>query len=179
MGITSALSYKGFILNLVVDYRGGNFIMNSIGRELDFIGNGFHSVTNGRQRIIFPNSVIETSPGKFTPNTNVASYDGNQAFWVNYFGTGVGAPYVTSAAFWKLREASLTYNFPARWLTETKIIKTASISLVGRNLLMLRPGTNYYTDPEFSEDNGNATGRTSVGQAPPTRNWGFNVTLTF
>jgi hypothetical protein len=44
---------------------------------------------------------------------------------------------------------------------------------------LLRPKTNDWTDPEFSETNGNAVGRTSVGQTPPTRDYGFNVSVTF
>lgn len=179
LGINTSFGYKGLALNLVADYRGGNYIMNSIGRELDFVGTDYHSVTNGRQRIIFPNSVIETSPGKFIPNTSVATYDGGDAFWTNYYGTGVGSPYVTSAAFWKLREVSLVYQLPAKWVQSSHFIKSVVISLVGHNLVMLRPKTNDWTDPEFSETNGNAVGRTSVGQTPPTRDYGFNVNVTF
>lgn len=179
LGINTSFDYKGLTLNVVTDYRGGDFIMNSIGRDLDFIGSDTHSVSNGRQRIIFPNSVIETSPGKFVPNTSVATYDGGDALWTNYFGTGVGSPYVTSAAFWKLREVSLIYQLPERWISGTHFIKNVSISFVGHNLVMIRPKTNDWTDPEFSEDNGNATGRTSIGQTPPTRNYGFNITASF
>jgi hypothetical protein len=44
---------------------------------------------------------------------------------------------------------------------------------------MFRPKENFWTDPEFSETNGNGIGRTTENQTPPTRIVGFNVTLTF
>jgi hypothetical protein len=87
--------------------------------------------------------------------------------------------YVTSAAFWKLREASITYDIPTSIVSKTKIFKRASLGLVGRNLLMLRPSSNLWTDPEFSDTNGNDVGRTSEFQLPPTRMYGANLTLTF
>ncbi|TAN10810.1 MAG: SusC/RagA family TonB-linked outer membrane protein [Chitinophagaceae bacterium] len=179
LGITTGFSYKTVSLNVVADYRGGYYIMNSLGRDLDFIGSDYHSVTNGRQRIIFPNSVIEVSPGKFVNNTSVATYDGGDPFWTNYYGTGIGSPYVTSAAFWKLREVSIAYQLPLKWMQRTHFIKSASVSLIGNDLIMLRPKTNYWTDPEFAENNGNATGRTSIGETPPARNYGFNITVHF
>ncbi|MHB1921305.1 MAG: SusC/RagA family TonB-linked outer membrane protein [Chitinophagaceae bacterium] len=179
LGVSTSLTFKGLSLNLVADYRGGYYIMNSIGRDLDFIGTDYHSITNGRQRIIFPNSAISLGNGKYQTNTSVATYDGSDPFWTNYYGTGIGSPYVTSAAFWKLREAALTYQLPQRWMHGTGFIRGMSISLVGNNLLMWRPATNTWTDPEFSEGNGNATGRTSIGETPPTRSYGFNLTMTF
>ena len=77
---------------------------------------------------------------------------------------------MVSAAFWKIREISLTYDFPANILNGTRFIKKLSVGLAGRNLIMLRPKSNQYTDPEFSSSgNGNAVGRTNETQTPPTR----------
>lgn len=179
LGITSGLSWKSLSLNLVANYRGGYYIMNSIGRQFAFTGTSSQTVENGRQRIIFPNSVIETSPGKFEPNTSVATFDGSDAFWTNYYGTGIGSPYVTNAAFWELTEASLQYQLPERWMNDTHFIRSASVSVVGNNLLLLLPSSEIWNDPEFADDNGNATGRSSAGETPATRNIGFNITLNF
>jgi TonB-linked SusC/RagA family outer membrane protein len=194
LGLTSSVSYKGFTLNIVMDYRSGNYIMNSIGQNLDFTGVSAHSAENGRQRFIFPNSVIETAPGKFTPNTSVAVSNGGNiggaGFWPTVYTSGIGTPYITSAAFWKLREVSITYQIPARVLANVSFIKAAQIGIVGRNLLMWRPGSNIWADPEFSDNSltgiganntgtGNAVGSTSEFQTPPTRIFGANITLTF
>jgi outer membrane receptor protein involved in Fe transport len=184
LGITSSVTFKGFTLAAVADYRGGNFIMNEIAANLDFEGLSEHSAQNGHQRFIFPNSVVLLN-GKYVDNTSVAVSNGGNiggaGFWPSaVYGTNIGSPYVVSAAFWKLREVSLTYDFPASVLNSAKFIKKLSLGLVGRNLLMLRPKSNQYTDPEFSSsDTGNAVGRTNENQTPPTRLFGANITITF
>jgi hypothetical protein len=87
---------------------------------------------------------------------------------------------MTSAAFWKLREVSLSYDLPVKNLFGG-VIKGAQVGIVGRNLIMLRPKTNIWTDPEFNVENGasNAVGYTNEYQTPPTRVYGFSVKLTF
>ena len=89
-------------------------------------------------------------------------------------------PYLTSAAFWKLREISLSYDVPVQNILGGSI-KAAQVGIVGRNLLMLRPRSNVWTDPEFNTRTGssNALGYTTEDQTPPTRIFGFSVKLTF
>ena len=158
--------------------------MNEIAANLDFEGLSEHSAQNGHQRFIFPNSVVLVN-GKYVDNTSIAVSNGGNiggaGFWPSsVYGTNVGSPYVVSAAFWKLREVSLTYDFPASVLNSAKFIKKLSLGLVGRNLIMLRPKSNQYTDPEFSSSGtDNAVGRTNENQTPPTRLFGANITITF
>src|ERR1035437_9331748 len=168
----------------VADYRAGNYIMNELATNLSFEGVSQFSAQNGRQRFIFPNSVIMVN-GKYVDNTSVAVNNGNNTggagFWPgSVYGTNLGSPFVQSAAFWKIREVSITYDFPASLLSGAKFIKRLSVGLVGRNLFMFRPASNQYTDPEFSSSgSGNAVGRTNENQLPPTRIFGANVTVTF
>ncbi len=182
LGITTTVTYKGFTFGAVADYRTGNYIMNAIGQNLDAEGITYHSAENGRARFIVPNSVV-LQGGKYVDNTSVSVNNGGNilgaGFWPNLYNSGVGSPYITSAAFWKLREVSLTYEIPAKVLSKISFIKRAVIGVVGRNLLMLRPKSNFWTDPEFSETNKNDNGKTSENQFPPTRIYGANITLTF
>jgi TonB-linked SusC/RagA family outer membrane protein len=181
LGINTDVNYKGFRLSAVAEYRGGNVINNRVGNALDFTGISEHSALNGRQSFIIPGSVIETSPGVFTPNTTALVREASRQFWVNsaYHTTDRG--YVTSAAFWKLREVALTYDVPVKTLFGGEVIKNAQIGFVGRNLLMLRPKSNVWTDPEFNNSGvtQNAVGFTTENQTPPTRTYGFSVKLTF
>jgi len=56
------------------------------------------------------------------------------------------AGFIEKADFWKLREVSLTYSVPSRWMTRTGVARSMSISLAGRNL---KTWTNYTgLDPE-------------------------------
>jgi TonB-linked SusC/RagA family outer membrane protein len=180
LGLTNTFTYKGFNLNIVAEYRTGNVIDNWVGNELDFTGNTWHTAQNGRQGFVIPNSVIETSPGVFTPNTDVIIQNAGRLFWTTSDYESVQSTYLTSAAFWKLREISLSYDIPVKNILGGAI-KGAQIGIVGRNLLMLRPKTNIWTDPEFNNENGtsNAAGFTDYNQTPPTRVYGFSVKLTF
>lgn len=181
IGISNNISYKGLSLGIVADYRTGNVIHNAVGNALDFTGVSEHSALNGRQPFVIPNSVIKNADGTFTPNTDVLVKDASRAFWVSSDYHTTQMAYVTSAAFWKLREVSLTYELPINKLWGGKVIKGAQLGVVGRNLLMWRPKTNVWTDPEFNTSGAttNAVGNTSEDQTPPTRVYGFSVKLTF
>jgi TonB-linked SusC/RagA family outer membrane protein len=181
LGISTDVAYQGFRLSAVVEYRGGNVIYNGVGNALDFTGVSEHSAQNGRQPFIIPGSVIETSPGVYTPNTTALVTNASRGLWVNADYHTTQRAYVTSAAFWKLREVALTYDVPVQNLFGGKVIKMAQVGLIGRNLLMLRPKSNVWTDPEFnnSSSSSNAVGFTTEDQTPPTRLYGFSVKLTF
>lgn len=177
LGITSSVSWKNLSLAITADYRGGYKIFNSIGQYIDFTGISKVTAATGRQRFVFPNSVY-LQDGKYVTNTNVTVDDANFNFWPGLY-RSVGANYVTSAAAWKLREVALTYDIPRSIFSATKIIQKATLTLSGRNLIMLRPSTNEWTDPEFSEDTGNGVGRNGTGQAPPTRIYSATLSVTF
>lgn len=180
LGLNTSVSFKNFTLSGVAEYRSGNVFYSSMAQTLDFSGNSYTSAAAGRERFVYPNSVIQTSPGVYVPNTNVTTNQGGGSFWSDGIRTNTGANYVSSAAFWKIRELSLVYQVPSRWLTgHANFIKTASIALVGRNLFMFRPSDNIYTDPEINVGTGNAQGVNNLNQTPPTRIYGFTATIGF
>ncbi len=177
LGFTSSVSWKGFTLSATADYRGGYKIFNSLGQYFDFTGISSNSAATGRQRFVFPNSVV-LQDGKYVDNTNITTDDANFNFWPGLY-QRAGANYVISAAAWKLREVALSYDLPANWLASTHFIKKATFTLSGRNLVMIRPKTNLWTDPEFNEDTGNDVGRTGLGQSPPSRIYGASLSINF
>ena len=122
---------------------------------------------------------------KYVANTTVpvaqsiAIYKGYGDYGFTRGYLGVGEVFTTASDFWKLRDASLTWNIPQRWVSKTKYVKQASLSIVGRNLLMFLPKENIYTDPEFSNTTGNGVGINTTGNTPPTRSYGATLTVTF
>ena len=178
-GFSNTFAYKGLALNAVAEYRGGSVIYNAVGNALEFTGTGIRTTYNGRQNFVFPNSVVQNADGSFATNTDISTRDGNLEFWTNSGYHNAEGSYVTSAAFWKLRELALSYTVPANLLDKVKFVRTLNLALTGRNLLMLRPKTNVFTDPEFSNSNGNAQGVTDEYQTPPTRLYGFRVSVGF
>jgi TonB-linked SusC/RagA family outer membrane protein len=178
LGITSVLSWKSLTFTATVDYRGGYKIFNSIGQYMDFTGIASTTAATGRQRFVFPNSVYDDGTGKYVTNTNITTDDANFNFWPGLY-RSVGANYVISAAAWKLREVAISWDIPKSVYAGTKIIQKAALTVSGRNLIMLRPDTNKWTDPEFSEDTSNGVGRNGTGQAPPTGIFSATLAVTF
>jgi hypothetical protein len=179
LGLNLNISWKALSLAVVADYRSGNQIYSGIGPDMDFSGISYRTGQNGRMPFIFPNSVYDDGTGKYVANTSVYT-PGGYSFWSQAVNTGANSNYLASAAFWKLREVSLSYNLPNSIFNFARgAVKGATFTLTGRNLAMWLPETNEWTDPEFSNNTGNAQGVNSRNNNPPTRLFGANLTLNF
>ncbi|MFY0654957.1 MAG: SusC/RagA family TonB-linked outer membrane protein [Cyclobacteriaceae bacterium] len=84
---------------------------------------------------------------------------------------------VFDASYVKLREVTLGYNLPNSILDKTPI-RTAKISIVGRNLATLLHHTPRGIDPEANSTSGNGQGL-EYGAFLPSRSVGFNINLSF
>ena len=182
LGLTQSISYSFVTLNITSEYRAGNVFYNQTLSSATAAGVSQFSASASRQRFIYPNSVINTGTAAkpvYTPNTSISVNDGNIGFWNANAFYNSGSTYVESAAFWKLREADLNFNL-TQFIKNTGFIKRLSFALNGRNLLMWRPKTNNFVDPEFAYATGNGgIGVTNTSQLPPTRFYGANLTVTF
>ena len=81
---------------------------------------------------------------------------------------------IIKKTYTKLREVVISYKLPEKLISKNSFIKQASISLVGRNLLYFFP--NRFKDldvDQYTQDGGSGL------QTPTTRNFGFNLNLTF
>jgi TonB-linked SusC/RagA family outer membrane protein len=184
LGLTTEVKYKGFRLAATAEFRTGHYIYNSVATAFDFSGAGIRTGWFNRERFVFPNSAYEDpeNPGTFINNTSVTTTTGGADFWTDGTrNTTIGENYTHSAGFWKIREISLRYDFPTSWLSATKFIKSASLSVQGRNLFIWVPKTNLYTDPEYSVfgSDSNAIGFTNINLTPPARYVGGTISLTF
>jgi hypothetical protein len=81
-----------------------------------------------------------------------------------------------SKTYAKLREVTIGFDMPKKWLQHT-FIEKASATLYGRNLLY------FYKNPEFKDvdlDQYANTATTSTGlQSPSVRSYGLNIKLAF
>jgi len=184
LGVNLSVNYKGFSLYGSGEYRTGNVIYNAGGGTFDFSGAGINTASYNRDRFVIPNSsYLDAATGKYVDNTNITVRDGGPGYWtIGGPRTAIHENYITSAAFWKIREISLGYNIPSSFLLKSRAIKAAKVSVQGRNLFIFLPNSNVYTDPEYSDGNslsgGNAIGLTNLGQTPPSRYFGATLTLT-
>ncbi|HTS89615.1 MAG TPA: SusC/RagA family TonB-linked outer membrane protein [Gemmatimonadales bacterium] len=98
---------------------------------------------------------------------------------VNACFTGIATPFVQSTTFLKLREVSLFWNVPQRWVQKLFAgADNARIGFTGRNLLLFTKYFGY--DPESSNFGNQAiTRNVDLGPYPPSRNFSFNVQVGF
>jgi hypothetical protein len=95
-------------------------------------------------------------------------------------GAGFTDAYVQSGTYLKLREVNLSYNLPDRLISGIfgRSIRTARLSLTGRNLLRFTPYRGL--DPEVSNFGAQAIVRNiDVAPFPPSRDFYFSIDLGF
>lgn len=112
VGVNLDASYKAISLRAVAEYRGSYVIYNAMGTTTDFSGAGINTVMFDRNRFVFPNSVYwDAAQNKYVDNTNITVAEGGPNYWsLSSTRTGMNENYVTSGAFWKLRELALSYE---------------------------------------------------------------------
>lgn len=180
LGLDMEVRYKGLRFTSLFEFRGQYNQFSQVGSSLDFSGSSARSAFYNRERFVFPNSSYLDATGNYVPNTSITVADGGAGFWASgNFNRNVTSNYVYSGNYWKWREASLAYNLPKSLLASTKVIKTATITLTGRNLFLWVPKTNEFTDPDYNNSDNNAIGITGLGQTPPTRFYTASISLTF
>ncbi len=187
VGFSTQVAYKGFTLSTTVEFRTGYYIMSGSGLTSAFAGTSALTNQYHRKPFIYPNSeTFDAASGKYTTNTGLVS-----DYYAWYAGWGdVGTPtsaanigefYATSGQFIKMRDASLSYAIPQNLLKKTKFIRTASITLIGRNLFMILPKENQFADPEFNAfaTSSNNIGLNTTSNTPTTRSYGVTLNLGF
>lgn len=177
IGLNTSLHYKGFQLGAQFDWRMGAEVYTEAAARMIADGTSPLTTQYGREPFVIPNSVIETAPGVFTPNTEIQT-KGDRNYWANYY-ANVQSNYAVSADFFKLRELNLSYTLPATWLGGQKLVKEATVGLVGRNLFSIWSKDNIYNDPEFVYAGGSSEGYMSWRHLPPTRVMGFHINVAF
>ena len=183
IGLSTELTWRDLSLSATFEYRGGHVVRFDSEYEMLFAGTSVVTAVNGRQRFVFPNSVLEVKNDQgevigYEENKNVTVNSGGKNFWTDIYRSWRAAS-IISANSWKLREVALTWNLPARWMEKSKVFQSAAVSLVGRNLFYWTPDTNVWGDPDmWSGSSSNAPGvvaNAMVGY----RTFGFNINLTF
>lgn len=198
LGITNSFNYKGIQLSVLWDMtKGGSFYSETISSML---GRGVTKDTEDREK----SRVITGIYGNPTP---VPGADGlnhytpllvggktvaNQTRVTTndlFFTQGTGASFATNGAFeyavfdatvYRLREITLGYSLPTKWISKLKL-SNVTITLSGRNLWYLAPNIPKYTrfDPDINSVVGGTTQGVETGGAPSTKRYGINLNVTF
>jgi len=180
-GISSTLTYKGISLYFLIDISKGGKVY-SVDQKYG-VSTGLFAETAGLNDKGNPKRDLVANGGGLRYNAVYADGTQNTSYIeANEWGTAWDyditptAAYIYDASYVKLRELSLSYALPAKFLAKTPFTKL-SASVVGRNLWIIHKNTPYF-DPETSQSAGNLQG-IADGAYPSTRTLGFNLSLGF
>ena len=138
---------------------------------------------NHRERFVIPNSVYEdpNKKGTYIENTNITVSDAQDFFTGDSYRT-VASNFITSAATWRFREFSITYDIPNSLISKQSLIQGISVGVNGRNLALWLPKSNVYSDPDFKDLDsfgGNIAGISNATVNPQVRTIGGTISVKF
>ncbi len=180
-GISNTLTYKNVAFSFLIDIQDGGSIFSL--DQYYGLATGLYDNTAFTNDLGNPvrNSLADgggfinegVNPDGSTNTTRI------RADRYGAFGYARGLPnsaFVYDASFVKLRQASLTYTLPSKFLDNT-FMTGLSFSVTGSNLWII--SKNFpYADPESGLSSGNLQGY-STGALPTTQDYGFNIKAQF
>lgn len=164
MGWNHTFSYKGFSLYFLLDWRYGGKILSQTQAEMDLYGvSQVTALARDRGYVTLEGQQIDNVKG----------------FYKNIVGGRVGVTeyYMYDATNLRLREVSLNYTFPKKWMQKTKVLKDLQLAFVARNLCFLYKKAPF--DPDLVLSTGNDNQGIEVFGMPTTRSLGFTVKCEF
>ena len=164
MGWNHTFSYKGFSLYFLLDWRYGGKILSQTQAEMDLYGvSQVTALARDRGYVTLEGQQIDNVKG----------------FYKNIVGgrAGVTEYYMYDATNLRLREVSLNYTFPKKWMQKTKVLKDLQLAFVARNLCFLYKKAPF--DPDLVLSTGNDNQGIEVFGMPTTRSFGFTVKCEF
>lgn len=147
-GVNNVFSYKGFSLSVLVEFVQGVTRYNSL----------YGGYNNARGNTIAIDYWTPTNPSNAYPRVG----DGSPMS-----GPFASAIFTEDASFVSLRNVSLSYSLPDKWL-DNVFLQSVQLSLRGNNLYYWTDYTNAYS-PEI----------TNTDQYPVTKNWTAGLNVTF
>ncbi|MBW1655189.1 SusC/RagA family TonB-linked outer membrane protein [Flavobacterium quisquiliarum] len=172
-GFTNSFSIGNFTMNVTLDGQYGGIIYSQTHHKLSEQGK-LNSNSMGRETgFIIGEGVVQNADGSYSPNTKqVKTAD----WYTRYYRRANIESNSFDASFGKLREISLQYTMPKRWLKNTGL-QSVQFSLFGRDLATVSDFPIY--DPETAALNGDTIlPGIEMGQMPSPATYGFNLSLT-
>jgi TonB-linked SusC/RagA family outer membrane protein len=168
-GLNNDFSYKGFNLSFLIDYNYGNKILSAtqaytILRGLNkstLVGRDANAITVG------VNADGTTNTTAVTPKA-----------YFQQVATGITSTSVLNGDYIKLRQVTLGYTISEKILSGVPLIRSAQISLVGRNLWTIMKHSDNI-DPEAGFSTLVKYAGIEGTSVPSTRTYGVNVNIKF
>ncbi|MBG42563.1 MAG: SusC/RagA family protein [Aequorivita sp.] len=180
MGISNTLTYKDLSFSFLIDIQEGGSLFSLdqyYGQATGIYANtAFTNDLGNPVRNPLDEGGGFINPGvnpDGSPNTTRTDANGFSAFG---YAALPAAEFVYDASYIKLRQVSLTYNLPSKFLDNT-FMTGLSFSVTGSNLWIIDKNLPY-ADPEAGLSSGNLQGYVT-GSLPTTQDYGFNIKAQF
>lgn len=197
-GWLNEFQYKGFTLSILLDGQYGGLAYSQSHHKMTEQGKLAHTL-NGRLPgtefyiekddprllanpkltnlggiyMVVP-GVVRNADGSFSPNEKLVTVE---QYYKEYYRRANVETNTFDTSFIKLREVSMGYTLPEKWLRRTFLTR-ASIALFGRNLLCFTKFPLY--DPESAALNSSSiVVGIENGALPSTRTYGCNLSISF
>lgn len=181
VGLINTFTYKNLSLNFNLDFRKGGDVWN--GNEYFLYLTGASTRTLNRENSIIIDGVLNDGmQNTTTPTYNkIAITPFNRSDYYTSTTAVTEADFIESVNWMRLRDATITYMLPSKWLSGAKFIRSASVFVTGTELFMI---TNYTgADPSVSATTAASRGAGGVGidygALSTPRGLNFGVKLLF
>lgn len=173
-GWANNFTFGHFWLNILIDGQYGGIIYSQTHHKLMQQGK-LKSTFYGREEgYIIGDGVVLNADGTYSPNTTKVK---TPAWYNRYYRRANVESNSFDASYIKLREVSLGFNFPEKWLEGSRILGV-SASLYASNIAMISDFPIY--DPETAALNGDTIlPGMEIGQMPSPATYGFNLKIKF
>ncbi len=178
LGFNNTLRVKDFILSATIDWRQGGVIYSGTAASLRSSGIAKETLEH-RGETFIDKGVNEVISGETTTYTeNKTPVENMQKYWEHTSATSNTEGNVYDASYVKLREVSLTYTLPDKYLPKN-YIKGLTIGVEGRNLWNIVDNVPH-VDPELNFFGpGEISGGVEFGSVPMSKSFGVNVKVNF
>ena len=189
-GATTKFSWKGISLSTAVDISKGGYMLSRTKNILEFTGNGIYTTYNDRNPFIIPNSVVFTGEAGEDAVYGTTTFDNTTPLSMTgasiqgYFDKGGvvgGEHYLTPRSYVKIRNITLSYTLPYKWIKTVKL-SGASIGVFCNNVFFWTDKANRFIDPENTSYAEYGDLSAQFGELycnPSCRTWGMNLNVKF
>ncbi len=190
-GLNNTFSFKGFSLNILLDFVQGNEIISETKYRCEASGDGAWTTEGRRVKDkdaqgnqlplvgVLPGVVaVDDGNGNITYQPNTKAVYG-QDYWANRAWSDITEEFVMDGSYISLREVMLSYNFKSSILKKTPFAGI-TLSVLARNLMYLEQHMQGMgVSPESAPNTSAGYAGSESFAMPTTRTWGFNVKLVF
>lgn len=163
-GIYNQFSYKNFHLSFLVSGQYGGVFVSRFYNKAVGAGQMIESLWGRGERapgeeytgLYYAKGAAAMPDGSYQPNStgdqgklDVGVYGTDVRSMVKGLMDHISEAQLFSSTYFKLRELSVGYSLPYKLISGT-FVKSAKLSVTGRNLLLFTPSSNQHFDPEVS-----------------------------